>query len=449
MWGRRRVKALVGECRGHAVLIGNLIRDREIRVDGQPSGYAAWGQYLDDGHRSPTQWGLYGSSAAVQILATLTHWDEQQDADQKVATEFQVAARVVPLPENLDAIDPLFDDKREKGDFASPVKLAFVIEALRPDDVRIPRSSEPAIFSQVVANAVDGEFWTTRQPEDPGYKEYDRVFPTATMLYALRRYECAGADPVCKQARRWLAGEVLRPVGRRPSPAQTPSMLALVGLALNHPYRNAKLEHDDIGRAIEHCRTRLLSGFTRERRVVVESDRRLAVLGFRRARRIVLDRPVFIGFSTGETHDYIFLHPEIVVALFLLDIGNPPVGRRFVLDVVSALLANIDENDRGFMGQSEMLTTVDQLWVCRLLHKVDATARLFGLSRLQPRLHHHATFGSWWSRAAGLIVLLGAAGAAFVFITHSAEVAAAEFGGALILAVVAALAIHFISKDRA
>jgi hypothetical protein len=106
----------------------------------------------------------------------------------------------------------------------------------------------------------------------------------------------------------------------------------------------------------------------------------------REQRAIVLNRPVFNGFSIGMRNDYVFLHPELLAALFLLRRGNPQSGRRFVLDVVDDLWKNVDRHD-GFMGQDGMVTSVDQLWAARLVSEFQRVRReRDGIDRLLPRI---------------------------------------------------------------
>src|SRR4051812_5710512 len=52
------------------------VKIRGARIDDYPeSGCVAWGQFLDDFHHQPRQWGRFGTSAAVQSLAIGHRWD--------------------------------------------------------------------------------------------------------------------------------------------------------------------------------------------------------------------------------------------------------------------------------------------------------------------------------------------------------------------------------------
>jgi hypothetical protein len=301
----------------------------------------AWGQYLDSSHFSDSQWGFYGTSAGLQvsaIRARLSNVDPSTD---------DLLQRVIALPDDADTTAPLFADKKGKGDFDNVIKLAAIAEAFDLDHDDVPTGTTPPLVEDLldaVAGGTPGTFWSTRLADDPARRKHDRDFPTAFVICALRRYEVFRQSELWHSTRRWLANRVLHDAWFR-----TPTNCALAGLALMPHPAVARTDPDEVLRGLERC-VNELTRWTREQHT------------------IVIDRPIFNGFSIGKRNDYIFLHPELVAAVLFLELDNPPATRRFVLRVVEALSANTLQW-QGFMGQSGMISSVDQLWAARLLSR--------------------------------------------------------------------------------
>ena len=137
-------------------------------------------------------------------------------------------------------------------------------------------------------------------------------------------------------------------------------LIALAGLAMNRATSEIS-DLEVIGKALDKCDKRIESW--------VAAQKRLAI-----------DRPFFNGFSQGQTTDYIFLPPELLAAIFLVDRGDPPKARRFVLRVISDLNDNVVPKSnggsgiqsrikRGYCVQGDMVRTADQMWVVELLKR--------------------------------------------------------------------------------
>jgi hypothetical protein len=101
---------------------------------------------------------------------------------------------------------------------------------------------------------------------------------------------------------------------------------------------------------------------------------------FARVRKPTIDRPFFNPYSRRDEHDYIFLNPELLAALALMEcVDSEPHVRAFVLSVVKRLVDQITSANRdsgepqGFRVQSDMLGTVDQMWAIRVLYAFHRT----------------------------------------------------------------------------
>jgi hypothetical protein len=304
-----------------------------------PGDGIAWGQYLDEEHFSPDQWGFYGTTAALQTLALSAR---RRNVDPYGESTI---ARAISLPETRTTQDEIFTEKRAKGDFDSVVKLTFIADALKLDAAdSVALAETPALVRELMDMAVSGRWWSTRPQDDPARFNRDRDFPTAFVVAVLRRYEVFRRDPLWRASRNWLASRVLDDSSFR----EQTTLLALTGLALR-PFGQVRDESARVNEALDACEARLLAWI-------------------RDQHAIVLTRPVFNGFSLGPRNDYVFLHPELLVALFLIERDSNPHARRFVLDVLDALTRAIMRRD-AFMGQDGIISSVDQLWAGRLLFR--------------------------------------------------------------------------------
>lgn len=329
-WTATDVESVIGKCTRAIPCLGKLLQT----TSSEPAAdVVAWGQYLDAEHGGNKHWGLYGTAAGAQILA-----GRARAAGGRASEQPQVAGALRLLPEDPDHGHGLLAQKREKDDFENVIKLAAVAEALRPDDPAIPRSVEPAIVGRLRAAALADGGWSSR-PEGAEQREVrERDLATAYVLYAWRRYEL-GTEGLA--ARRWLARAVLEDY-----PIEGQDLLALAGLALcAHPPDPNDPAH--VAEAIDVIAARLTT-WANTRGV------------------IRVDRPMFSGFSVGATTDYLFLHPEILTALFFLGRDNPPQTRGFVIEVVEALSTNVNANE-GLRVSNGLKATVDQLWAFRFL----------------------------------------------------------------------------------
>jgi hypothetical protein len=347
-----------------------------------PDDAKAWGQYLDDEHRTADQWGFYGTSAAVQVLAL---------KQRAMATDPEADVRLIELalkqlPADPQTTDPRFDQKRTKGDFENIIKLAFIADALLPGSDYVEADPPPPVIAEIIDRAVDGQFWSSRLPDDPDRRTKERAFPTAYVLLVLQRFRAARTSPAYNNARIWLAERVIQD-----ELLDRPAMNALAGLALLDRNETDQARPGVVANALGRCQERVLTWA-------------------RTQNNIVIDRPVFFGFSLRNRNDYAFLHPEVLAAFFLLRRGNPPTGRAFVLRVMRYLSDNI-VNAGGFIGQNGVMSTVDQMWAMRLITEFRAIRDSpGGRARLLPVRDQRALLQDSRSRLLAIVAAILAAG---------------------------------------
>lgn len=379
-------------------------------------GYA-WGQFLDSEHHSESHWGRFGTSAAVQVLAMDLHWTPDESRRRRVH-------EVHPLPMLAKGVLPaeVPDDlpKELKGeDFNDPMKVAFVVDALELDVCdEVVQGPHPEMVDHLVSMAVDDRGWSTRPATDEDRSQKDRLLITAYSLYVLRRFPIAQGASEIRGAWGWLAKQV--------TDARTTlgyDVLALSALALSHAPEELRTQTVAFG--IDTCRRELEKWATELEHASVE-------------------RPYFNSYTCDGDHDYIFLSPEILAALFFLKIGNPRSTRSFVLWVVQAVADNVMPRylrmagpapERGFSVQRTMEGTVDQMWALRLL-------RAFHLQYVaNKRVLRPSRVG--WPGAIALLSTIGVAILAFgvLVLDKGSEAFALSVGSAVLGAALGVVAI--------
>jgi len=343
IWRPARIEeldGLAGEC---LASMCDLLEDQVVDEPPELKGRVAWGQFLDRRHHSDQQWGRFGTSAAVQVFAMAHRWDEPERSVYETAP-LNVLAAV--LPEQAPAEN---DEAMKTEDFDDPVKLAFIVDALRLDvvDAKI-QGPHPAIVDHLLSLTLDtNEGWSTRGTD--GRHRQDRLLVTAYALRALRRFPLAQSSEHIVNAWEWLALQLQRRVHLLGE-----DLLALGCLALSAcpESRHSRTVTD----ALAQCRGELVN--------------RVAT-----TQHPAIDRPYFNPYSRGKVNDYLFLSPELLTTLlFLEDEARPLETRAFLLAVVDRIVKQIESSNlassdpQGFRVQRGMLGTVDQMWAARVLY---------------------------------------------------------------------------------
>lgn len=393
VWTPGRIDQLAGELITSLTIVSRLIESRGIKPR-RSAGRTVWGQYLDEDHHSDQQWGFYGTCAAMQVLAALMHRAQVEDVYVEAPLDEAIA-----LPDNTHPLGELFRDKRaseDKNDFQNVIKLGAIAEALHlnhPADV--PVELTPPLVHDLMDVTSGHPYWSTR-PEPQEHRK-DRDFATAYLVLALRRYRAFRTSELWGRSRSWLAQRINDDDGF----CRQTTLLALTGLALS---TEPEERQSDVLRALDKCERTLLEWAHSQR-------------------SIILNRPVFNGFSLGRRNDYIFLHPEILCALFFLQRRSVNIGLQFALDVLEAIQVNIDRH-RGFMGHDAMIASVDQLWAARLITRFLEAQKTRGSESLVP---HAGNIFRWHTRRGKLFWISGSVGVLGIGAIFALGVIAAAF----------------------
>jgi hypothetical protein len=404
-WRKGQIEALdglAGEC---LAPICDLLEDQQVRP-GELNGAIAWGQFLDNGHRSDEQWGHFGTSAALQALAIARHWDGDERSVYESSPVRWVGKAAMP-----DSPPTEGEAMPKSEDFEDPLKLAFMIDACNLDQVeeRV-LGSHPRLVDHLLSLSVDGnEGWTTRDSgSDPSRQ--DRLLVTAFGLRALRRFPTAQGSERVDAAWDWLATQLQRRTRLLGS-----DILALSCLALESAPQSRQT-------------TSVLGACAIARAELVKRH------GGERCPAI--DRPYFNPYSRGGQNDYIFLSPEMLTALLFLEGDKRPRRiRGFTLEVVGRIADQIQVENRhstnpeGFRVQRGMLGTVDQMWAIRVLYafhrahksnprslrpatRIVTGSGVLSIPLLVAVIVVAVLFGGTWGAAVG--VILGSALSAFL-----------------------------------
>lgn len=348
-WRKTRIEELDGLASQCLAPVCDLLEDQAVRNCAELDHRLAWGQFLDRSHYSDHQWGRFGTSAAVQVFAMAHHWDEPDRSVYTTSPLNVLAPKVLPSrpPSRLSRVP-------KSEDFSDTLKLAFMIDALCLDvlDDKV-QGEAPELVTHLLSLALPTkEGWSTRDHHDG--RRQDRLLVTAYSLHALRRFPDAQVDPAIGEAWEWLSTQLQRRSGTLGG-----DVLALGSLALNACPKGRQSQ--SVHRALATCRAELVSRFSRERRPAI-------------------DRPFFNPYSRGDLNDYLFLNPEILSALALLEyVEEEKRVRAFVLSVVNSVAAQIvganlnSGEPQGFRSQTDMLGTVDQMWAIRILYRFHRT----------------------------------------------------------------------------
>jgi hypothetical protein len=204
IWTGSRIDRLAGES---LTILTRICQAFESRTVPLSDGRIAWGQYLDDAHFSASQWGIFGTSAALQTLAM------GAASSGNVPSGEPLISAALPLPNDRDTTDPAFNEKRTpaKNDFENVVKLAFIADGLALDSpTNVLDGSTPLIVDQLISMAIADQRWSSRLPVDPHQSSKDQDFPTTLLISVLRRFERFRQHPMWDRSRHWLANRILQ-----------------------------------------------------------------------------------------------------------------------------------------------------------------------------------------------------------------------------------------------
>lgn len=328
IWRRSQVADLRKSALDAQSAIAKVVDSSASRLT---TGSTVWGQFLDATRRS-TQHGIYGTSAALQILTE----SGSPQTNVTVQEGRGWMPGISPRPE-APGVDPT--------DNGLTMKLAAAVCCAEMNEAGKYARVEPA-EEQLIAHIIDGSGWGHYFFAGDA-DSMARTLPTAHALLALSRSKKFTSSPVCIAVLEWLAKSV---TDQEDLPAYE---LAMTGLALlAYP-----------GQAHE------VSGHKEALSAVSE---RLAQWASARQRSAIGESTPFhfeapTGADSTPHNHYVFYLVDALAIRFLLAMDQTPHETRdYILKVVQELIANTKQNS-GYKAKGGRVASVDQLEVYRAL----------------------------------------------------------------------------------
>ena len=335
VWTQLKVKQLIEESKQARGVIEALFM-RDISSISEAEGKWAWGQFFDD-VRDHKQYGIYGTSAGIQVLLMAGHGNQHR---------YIVGARKLLA----HAYTNHTEDNRffSQHHFDRLYKLSALVEQEYAGDDRVG-TADPAIqdlIGRILPDHGWGDFYNSESDKDVESK----TTPTAGALLALRKYRGFRESSQCENAVACLC----RKLRETAKPALYE--LALGSLAL--------IEYESVkDRVLSYDETK---NSTQQRLIQWAKRRKPVELGADESRHY----PTSLDGSRGN--EYLFFLPDCLAALALLKSGSPTRTRRYVLDVTKFFVKQIIEKG-GFLSVSRnKVSTVDHLWIYRLLKELES-----------------------------------------------------------------------------
>jgi len=303
-------------------------RIREVFESGGTvvNGVHLWGQFLD-GTNTDRQYGIYGTSAAVQVLA---------EAAQSPNHDF-VAGASRFLETEYGSPDSGF---QKKGDLHDLFKLSYLAEAIRPGAAEI--GGENTLMSEFMIHVLPEGGWGRHWiPE--GREPSAHLLSTAVALLALKRYREFRNSRECERALQWLCKRIIGDGG------YPPFELAMATLALVDYTPEVRLAMgSEYTEAMEACRRSLLAWAAKRSKGLF---------------------PTLEAYYYSADHTrYLFFLPDCLVALAFLRLDCPERARQYVLNVTQFYVTEVLKSKTGFSSATiRRASSVDHLWLFRLL----------------------------------------------------------------------------------
>jgi len=316
---RRRVNPLKETSERVRGKIESLFTRACTKVDGN----FVWGQWLGEQGSVP-QYGIYGTSAAIQVLVT------GHSTDQAV---------IRSACQRLDQMSTEPSDPFEiKGDLDVSFKLAAIVQA------QFVAQWKSSVLNQVIekllTHKISEKGWGCGQGDTES-----RLSATSVCLVALKDHVPLRSMTECKEALEWLARRLLQNGSLQPFE----TALALIALK---EYQNTGFELPDaVDQAIQKGSDRLAIAICGDAiRCGVKRNYSYSVTG-----------------KHMRNNRYLFFLEDCIASIALIKVGMPKKCRRAVLTIIDFYCGEIE--DRGGFSDGSGISTVDHFWIDRLLQE--------------------------------------------------------------------------------
>lgn len=406
--------------------IGGMIRPPE-----DPRAYA-WGQYLEIRGRSVQiglgkQYGIYGTSAAVQILAM------QSSASHRDLILW--GSRVLPLVQRAsDATYHQLHEKFEKkGDLSTVYKLCSLLDAatvLEPlsgsDGFEIDRAG---ILRELLNMRLPDAGWPDFK-SDTSEWQGPNTHATAVALLALSKGVLSvETEAACRESLTWFCEQ----------PLEKQSIATLSMLTMT--YANLTSTSASTSQFLQgRLRTlyRRCEGLVNEwvnASFPDEVQRSLEGIEYWLPPAAAKERN-----AMGVNFTFLLYLPHVLAASAVLAsprLRNRYICRQYVLGVVDRVATELNSQGCFIAAGRSMVSTVEHLWLYRLLHDFEARALYSGkMQAFFDHLRYHAT--RRWPIAILVSMLTVALAVATALASGEAQVALGAVS-AIVLTIVATI----------
>lgn len=351
---------LVKKCKLGQVRLAEHFRDSMQRVDGAP-----WGQYLDYlPETARPQHGIFGTAAALQVLAVAN----ALEYEPQINNGLESLPLLTPLPDSGVSIG-YRSHYESKGDLRATHKVAALVDVASTLSCCTECAAGQTLDSETATRALLDLRQRTGWPDHSGAPNTS-LHATVVALYSLSALPYS--PDIAKALEATL--KVLRSKEFNDWAIATASILVL-GLRQFG-------QHEAYGESIERASDlladaeRVISHWakTAEPRNV---KRTLEATEFASPKESTADQAP----GNGEWGFLLYM-PHIVAALAILasrDLYSKGSSRRFVIAVTKIVAKDVNERGSFVTGGRELVSTVEQLWSFRLLHRFElSSGHLYG-----------------------------------------------------------------------
>jgi hypothetical protein len=338
---------------------------------GERTDVWAWGQFLEiRGHTVQqllgNQYGIYGTSAAVQMLA-------MQSAKQGVtqASSFGPEALsgsgVLPLVLNDPGRqhEPLHEHFVRKQDLLVTFKLASLLDAANClETVRLPDGysiDKSALVDRLLNIRRSGQGWPDYKSDSEWQGPNTHATAVATLALS-KRTVSPEALAACREALVWFYDS--EPLEKQSIATLSMIIMAVAGNGLDSDARQHSEELAGLRAACE----RLVGNWIRD---TAPNEVQRSLEGTEYWLPPGSIAPQSVG---GSQFTYLFYLPHILVGLAILSsprLRRRFAARRFILLVIDRVTREINQQGCFIAAGRSMVSTVEHLWLYRLLYEFE------------------------------------------------------------------------------
>jgi hypothetical protein len=348
----REIRQLREACAKSRQLIADKFLNNVVTPSSN-SALRAWGQYLELRGRGirpvSTQFGIYGTSAGVQVLSLMSPATYQQIIDAASGTLPLIAATV--------SDGSIYDYFQSKGDLCVVYKVAAIVDAYQPGKVDI--DDIPASVVELLSLRRDGVGWPDFLKH--GLEEFQdaSAHATATALLSLTRFTKVRAGQAFREAVAWLENVDVNSLSI--------ATLSLILLAL-HSAGGAETRTRGTDELMKKCRSVLVSWASR----AVPEDVRRSI----EALEYLLPKPSITTPLDESEQEFTFLlyMPHCLAAIALMAEGGDRHRyrvRRYLISVVREITQRMAQRGSFVVAGRNLVSAVESLWIFRLLARFE------------------------------------------------------------------------------